>query len=487
MRRQLKPILLGLTFFATYCTPSNTINVDKKPVFPGEQVPLAELTNEVDQQVVRIGELNEIRQLDPLFATTNGEFRVIHLVYDGLVNQTIDGKITSGIANSWKISPDSLVYEFYLGNKQFHSSDLFFNGSGREVTAEDVELVFKRMGSHSVPPQTARLFWAIRGMDSYFAEQREIYDESKRMLKTIAGVEVIDSKTIRFTLDYKDSDFLNKLSRPEASVYPKEAISGAESVLKSNPIGTGEWRFSGLFQDSIITLRPENQSTNISTEIKRKRIEFYFFKNEVSLYKKFFKEEIDIVPELGPQLSASLLDANGKLEIAYQDKFELYNTTSKTPYTLWFNTANRYGLKAGDAAFLISKNTIDNEFASSKAIVSNNYVLKDAPNADAALLSIFKKPDAKQRLVLAYNGDALSFELLKNVYQSISKDYDAVVLKTLVTGRESIFIASKGSEKPTSNAIAIAQFFVNRTGLQTKGKPLARFSNEPWWIQIDTN
>lgn len=478
--------LFILASFAWACGPSNTVNIDKKPIFPGDEIPLKELTSEVNQQVIRIGELSEIRHLDPLYATTNGEWRIIHLVYEGLVNLNADGTFSHGIANSWKISEDSLTYEFYLGNKRFHNADLFFNGHGREVTADDVVFAFNRMALATVPPHAARLFWAIQGMDSYFAEQHEIYDEDKRSLKHISGVSAPDAKTIVITLDYKDPLFLQKLARPEAVIYPKEAIQNGESLLKKAPVGTGEWKFSGLFQDSIITLRPVNQSTNISQEIKRRRIEVYFFKSEVALYKQFFKDEIDIVPELGPQLSASLLNTEGELEPAYREQFLLFNTTSTEPYTLWLNQENRYHFSESDVQALINSSQLEQSFSGSKSIESTSYLLQSTQQ-ESNKLYVFTKPDAKARLTFTFNGDALAFEILRNVFKPLQSRYDVVAVKSFVSGRESIFTIQKGEERPSFQSIPVAKFFVKRTGLQKKNQEFATFSSEPWWISIQTD
>lgn len=476
--------LFFVGFFA--CDTSKTVIIDKKPTFIGESVPLIELPNEVNQEVIRIGELNKVENLDPLFASNNGELRILNLVYESLVSLDKQGNIRPGVANAWKISPDSLTYEFYLGDKHFHDSDLFLNGLGRSILAEDIRFVFERMGQAQVPTTTARLFWAIRGMDSYFYEQHEIYNAQKRSLKTISGIETPDSKTVIFRLDYKDASFLRNLAKPQVSIYPKELVSSPSLSISNWPIGSNKWKFSGLFRDSIITLRPVNQSTNLTTEIKRKRIEFYFFESEVALYKKFFLNEIDLVPELGPQLSKAILKQDGTINDVYKEQFNLFNSVSSEPYFIFFNPRNRFGVQYDDANYLLLKSNLKENATNSPIFDRIIFSNPQTPNTDLKTIQIFaKNKGVSERITLGFNNDPIALELMRIFYHSLANDYNAVLLNSPISGRETVYYVRKSNSNSVEGKL-LAQIFVKRSGLQKSDKIYAEFSSEPWWLQIDT-
>lgn len=479
--------LLVLVFigFQT-CDHSKTVIIDKKPQFIGENIPLTELPNEVNQEVIRIGELNKVENLDPLFASNNGELRILNLVYESLVSLDNQGNIRPGIANSWKISPDSLVYEFYLGDKHFHDSDLFLNGLGRSILADDIRFVFERMAQAQVPPATARLFWAIRGLDSYFHEQHEIYYAQKRSLSTITGIETPDSKTVIFRLDYKDASFLKKLTKPQISIYPKESVASTSISISNWPIGSNKWKFSGLFRDSIITLKPVNQSTNLTTEIKRKRIEFYFFASEVALYKKFFLNEIDVVPELGPQLSKAILKQDGTINEVYKEQFSLFNSVSTEPYFIFFNPRNRFGVQFDDANYLLLKSNLKESATDSPIFERIIFSNPQSNKTDLKSIQVFAKGQTPPvRLSLAFNNDPIALELMRLFYHSISDNFDVVLLNSPISGRETVYYV-RTSNSTSIDGKLLAQIFVKRSGLQKSDKVYAEFSSEPWWLHIDT-
>ena len=485
-------LLIGLIITGNLaCTESKTVVIDKKPIFMGELSTVNELPGEVSQTVIRLGELNKIQNLDPLFIDNHGEMRLINLVCEGLVSLDSEGIVHTAIAKSWQVSNDSLTYVFTLGDKRFHNSDLFFNGLGRKVNAKDVRYVFERMAKANVPGRTAKLFWAIRGMDVYYNEQREIFDQERRSLKTIIGIETPNDSTIIFNLDYKDDLFLTNLVKTEASIYPRENVESKTTFIANWPVGTNSWKFSGLFRDSIITLKPVTESTNLTETVNRKRLEFYFFQNEVSLYKKFFLGEIDIVPELGPQLSKTVLTADGKLSPSYQKQFNLISTVSSEPLSLYFNPDNRFNLSITQAIDLVKQADLQKAFANSPVFekIEMNQVSEPQKqhNSIKSVLRNFESVNGSQKLTMNYDENPVALEILRVFLISLSNQYAGIIVKSPVIGRESIFFIRETANQTPINAIPLAKFYPKRSGLQKSDKIYAEFSNEPWWISIKLN
>src|SRR3989442_3604421 len=64
-------------------------------------------------------------------------FMVLYALHDAMVKPMPGNPMTPGVAESWSVSPDGLVYEFVVRRGvKFHNGD--------QVTAEDVKFSFER-------------------------------------------------------------------------------------------------------------------------------------------------------------------------------------------------------------------------------------------------------------------------------------------------------------------------------------------------------
>ncbi|MEX2356107.1 MAG: ABC transporter substrate-binding protein [Thermaerobacterales bacterium] len=167
--------------------------------------------------------------LDPVYAVTLLEGRILTLVYNGLVRLSAEGRIIPDLAAGWEIQDDGLTYLFNLRqDAQFHS--------GRSLTARDVEFSFRRL----LDPDTASpRAWVL----SSIAGARQF---SEGLAEDLAGVEVLDDHTLRITLERPYAQFLHHLTMPAAFVVDGETLSEM-SPADWLPVGTGpfmlaEWR-----------------------------------------------------------------------------------------------------------------------------------------------------------------------------------------------------------------------------------------------------
>src|SRR5438309_5000844 len=86
-------------------------------------------------------------------AETSGSvtsFMVLYALHDAMVKPMPGNQVTPGLAESWSVSPDGLVYEFVLRKGvRFHNGD--------PVTAEDVKFSFERYRGAQAPLFKARV------------------------------------------------------------------------------------------------------------------------------------------------------------------------------------------------------------------------------------------------------------------------------------------------------------------------------------------
>lgn len=164
--------------------------------------------------------------LDPALAGDAGSAEYIVELFSGLVTITPELNIELDLAVSLEVSDDGLQYTFTLRD------DIFFH-NGRAVTAEDVRWSLERAASPGLASAVALAYLGdINGAREHFFG----------LADTIHGIEVIDERTIRFTIDKPKPFFLAKLTYPTAYVVDRQQIEGNPRGWTRRPNGTGPYR-----------------------------------------------------------------------------------------------------------------------------------------------------------------------------------------------------------------------------------------------------
>ena len=177
--------------------------------------------------------------LDP--AETPGigtPFVFLYALHDALIKPLPGNDMAPCVAESWKESPDGLVYEFKLREGlRFHNGD--------PVTAEDVKFSFQR----------------YRG-----ASAKLLHDRVK-------AVEIPDPYRVRFVLHTPWPDFLVFYATPAtgaAWIVPKKYIEKVgEDGFRRQPVGLGPYRFVRMTPGIELVLEANEQYWRKKPTIKR--------------------------------------------------------------------------------------------------------------------------------------------------------------------------------------------------------------------------
>ena len=166
--------------------------------------------------------------LDPHLTTDATSAQVIVEVFGGLVTIDKDLNVVPDLAESWDVSPDGTVYTFRLRrNATFHD--------GKPVTAEDVRWSLERVTSPlTESPNVDQYLGDIVGVEAKLAG-----DSSE-----IAGVRVINDRTIEITIDQSKTFFLAKLTYPTAFILDKANIERDPKNWFRKPNGTGPFKMT---------------------------------------------------------------------------------------------------------------------------------------------------------------------------------------------------------------------------------------------------
>src|SRR6058998_3822044 len=177
--------------------------------------------------------------LDP--AETSGlstPFVFLYALHDALIKPLPGNNMGPCLAESWKESPDGLVYEFKLREGlRFHNGDPF--------TAEDVKFSFAR----------------YRGVSARILHER------------VKAVEIVDPHRVRFVLSSPWPDFLVFYATPAtgaAWIVPKKYIEKVgEDGFGRHPVGLGPFRFVRMSPGTELVLEANEQYWRKKPTIKR--------------------------------------------------------------------------------------------------------------------------------------------------------------------------------------------------------------------------
>ena len=169
--------------------------------------------------------------LDPAIAGDAGSAQYIVEIFSGLMTISPDLDIVPDLAESFDVSADGKVYTFKLRD------NIFFH-NGRAVKAEDVQCSLERAASRELASSTAA---------AYLNDIVGAREKMAGSAKTISGIEVVDERTVRFTIDAPKPYFLAKLTYPTAFVIDCQQAQSNPRNWTRQPNGTGpyklrEWR-----------------------------------------------------------------------------------------------------------------------------------------------------------------------------------------------------------------------------------------------------
>ncbi|TVQ07417.1 MAG: hypothetical protein EA359_00170 [Balneolaceae bacterium] len=333
-------ILFALIMKACGSTQDTVIVVRDAPQVETTERDTIPETEAEEFMQLNIGLIDPVTNLDPLYAHNLSTKRVLSLIYQGLVTLDRNGEPVPAIAREINISDDGREYTFTI-NRDFiyHDSPVFPAGIGRRVHAADVQWAFMRAAQRDFPEDASNLIMGIRGFENYFLEQRTVFDPDLRVLEGVTGIIVVNAETLVIELMEEDPEFLRKLASPLLFIYPREAILNSEQGIKTRPVGTGHYRLNRIENNGNIILSRVDRQQNMQTANRPRinRIDMIRPENETSLFQRFAAGDIDLIPEIGPEIMQQVTDANFNVQAAYRDLYNITPHNSARSVTFFVN------------------------------------------------------------------------------------------------------------------------------------------------------
>ena len=269
----------------------------------------------------KYNEMGAVTSLDPAFASSFENIRVVGQLYNGLVGLSDSLTIEPDLAKSWEISDDGLTYTFHLRNNvYFHDNKCFeeTHGKGRMVTANDFVFAFNRLSN----PRTS-------GASSLLSC---IQDKN--------AFEASNDTTFVIHLKKSFTPFLGILATRFFSVIPKEAVELYGEDFRRNPVGTGPFQFKMWEEGAkLVLLKNHNYFEQVNGEQLPylDAVAVSFIKDRETSFLNFLKGDLDMVSGLDAINTDQVLTTDGKLKEEYKKSMVLQTQPFlKTDYLGFF-------------------------------------------------------------------------------------------------------------------------------------------------------
>ncbi len=203
-------------------------------------------------------------------------YMVLYALHDALVKPMPGNPKAAGLAESWSVSKDGLVYEFVLRKGvRFHNGDL--------LTSDDVKFSLER----------------YRGA------------ASKPLKERVAGIETPDPQRVRIRLKQPWPDFLTFYTNATGAgwIVPRKYVEKVgDEGFKKAPVGAGPYKFVSFTPGVELVLEAFEQYWRKSPSVKRLVLR--------------------VIPDESTRLAAL---KRGEVDIAYSIRGELAEELQRTP------------------------------------------------------------------------------------------------------------------------------------------------------------
>ncbi|MDX2234392.1 MAG: peptide ABC transporter substrate-binding protein [Hyphomonadaceae bacterium] len=194
---------------------------------------------DVERRILDIGNQAEPLSLDPHKASGQWENRIIGEMFIGLTTEDAQGQPIPGMAESWTVSEDGLVWTFQL--RQADWSD------GMPCTAYDFEFAFRRILSPDTIAEYAQVTYAILNAQNVKEGKAPVTD---------VGVRALDERTLEMRLEHPAPYLPGLLKHYTHFPIPKHVVErvGDDWIKPANIQVNGPFRLEKWWSNYVVHL-----------------------------------------------------------------------------------------------------------------------------------------------------------------------------------------------------------------------------------------
>lgn len=212
----------------------------------GKHKTLVEIGDE--QQILHVGNGDEIASIDPQVTTGMPEAHVILALYEGLVSKNPETlEVMPGVAERWDISEDGMVYTFHLRETARWSN-------GEKIVANDFVQSWLRSFMPALGNEYASSLFVVKNAQNIY--------EGKASPAEFGAV-ALDEKTLQVSLNAPTPYFLQLLDHhsaypvhiPTIEKFGKIDERGTRWVMPGNFVGNGAFVLNEWVPNNYISVK----------------------------------------------------------------------------------------------------------------------------------------------------------------------------------------------------------------------------------------
>lgn len=264
-----------------------------------------------DETIFRYNIPEGVTSLDPAFTNILGNIDCVNQLFNGLVQMDENLNVKPCIAKSWKILDSNRTYRFTLNKGiYFHDNESFGEMNTRTVSAQDFVYSFNRIVNPSL-----------------LSPGKWLFNSVERKADGSLHVVAINDSTLEIKLQKPFPPFLGILSMKYCSAVPKEAVDFYGDKFRSNPVGTGPFKFQYWSENTkLVLLKNTNyfEKDEAGKALpKLDAVSISFIKDQEVAFLLFLKKELDYLSGLKGSYKDELLNSRGELREKYQAEIKL--------------------------------------------------------------------------------------------------------------------------------------------------------------------
>jgi peptide/nickel transport system substrate-binding protein len=266
-----------------------------------------------DKKIFHYNESSGLASLDPAFAKNKQVMWAVHQLYNTLVEMDGHMQMAPSLAKRWEISADNLLFTFHLRDDVYFTNDACFaNGTGRRLTAHDVEYSFKRITDKNTASPGAWIF--------------------NSRVDSLDGFKALDDSTFQLKLIHPFQSILGILSMQYCSIIPREAVERYGNEFRRHPVGSGPFSLVAWDEGQALILK-KNENYFEKDEAGKSLpyldgVKVSFHDSKATEFLEFQQGRLDFIDDIDPSFKDEILTKTGNLKKEWEGKIIL----QKHPY-----------------------------------------------------------------------------------------------------------------------------------------------------------
>ena len=232
-----------------------------------------------EDQTLRLNLGADPLTLDPQLNSAADGSHIINNTYEGLMRE-VDGEIVPGIAESYTVSEDGLVYTFTLRDSKW--------SDGEPLTAKDFEFAWKRGANPALASEYMYIFESANILNAgEIGKGKMSIDE--------LGVKALDDKTLEVTLSVPTEYFLQLACYPTLMPVREDVVDNdgvwakdPSKIVSNGPFVLTEYKMG----DQLVLSKNENYWN--AEEVTLEKIICYMIVDESTAHTKYTSGQLDI-------------------------------------------------------------------------------------------------------------------------------------------------------------------------------------------------